>query len=427
MSGLRGMVKDGWHPKGKDGGKESWRGDFKGINQVAGWVGKGKSNSDGRAEHASRPLASLKDPASFPPPPKHINRHGGGGVSSPTSASQLNGLGAPLSTSEIQSLRQREQQERQAEEAESPKKAPPPVPFRANTTGLSTDNFLPPPTRQVSASPGPAEQLRPKPAPKPKPSLPPRLPPRTATHLSPSPSPPPAYDSSPKGLVAPVNQGAINRLGNAGVSVPSLGIINRADSGQRETGTKSAGSASPYAPQNELQARFSRMNTASPISTSSAPARPTEGTTVEQKQHAVRTAHSFSRDPTSVSTSDARSAASTARNFRERHSDQIDSGKKKLIQIDQKYGISKRINSFIEDQKSPAYPDSQPSPHANAAYSPQSPSPNAFNRSDLEALNNRKPPPPPPPPKKPSIQALPVDGTSQVSPPPPLPLGTKPR
>jgi hypothetical protein len=27
-------MKDGWHPKGRDGGKESWRGDFKGINQV---------------------------------------------------------------------------------------------------------------------------------------------------------------------------------------------------------------------------------------------------------------------------------------------------------------------------------------------------------------------------------------------------------
>lgn len=27
-------LKEGWHPKGKDGKKESWRGDFKGINQV---------------------------------------------------------------------------------------------------------------------------------------------------------------------------------------------------------------------------------------------------------------------------------------------------------------------------------------------------------------------------------------------------------
>lgn len=34
MSGFRGVMKEGWHPKGKDGGKESWRGDFKGIDQV---------------------------------------------------------------------------------------------------------------------------------------------------------------------------------------------------------------------------------------------------------------------------------------------------------------------------------------------------------------------------------------------------------
>jgi hypothetical protein len=34
MSGFRSVVKEGWHPKGKDGKSESWRGDFKGINQV---------------------------------------------------------------------------------------------------------------------------------------------------------------------------------------------------------------------------------------------------------------------------------------------------------------------------------------------------------------------------------------------------------
>jgi hypothetical protein len=34
MSGFKNVMKDGWHPKGKEGKKESWRGDFKGINQV---------------------------------------------------------------------------------------------------------------------------------------------------------------------------------------------------------------------------------------------------------------------------------------------------------------------------------------------------------------------------------------------------------
>lgn len=34
MSGIRSVMKEGWHPKGKDGKAESWRGDYKGINQV---------------------------------------------------------------------------------------------------------------------------------------------------------------------------------------------------------------------------------------------------------------------------------------------------------------------------------------------------------------------------------------------------------
>lgn len=34
MSNFRNIVKEGWHPKAHDGGKESWRSDFKGINQV---------------------------------------------------------------------------------------------------------------------------------------------------------------------------------------------------------------------------------------------------------------------------------------------------------------------------------------------------------------------------------------------------------
>lgn len=34
MSGFKGVLKDGWHPKGKEGKGESWRGDFKGIDQV---------------------------------------------------------------------------------------------------------------------------------------------------------------------------------------------------------------------------------------------------------------------------------------------------------------------------------------------------------------------------------------------------------
>lgn len=31
---MKSIMKEGWHPKAKDGGEESWRSDFKGINQV---------------------------------------------------------------------------------------------------------------------------------------------------------------------------------------------------------------------------------------------------------------------------------------------------------------------------------------------------------------------------------------------------------
>ena len=78
MSGFKDIAKGGWHPKGKDGkSTESWRGDFKGINQVAGWMGKGKDPHQQAEEHTSRPLSTLKDPSAFGPPPKNVNYHGG--------------------------------------------------------------------------------------------------------------------------------------------------------------------------------------------------------------------------------------------------------------------------------------------------------------------------------------------------------------
>lgn len=62
MSGF--SLKGGWHPTGKDGKKEGGiRSDFKGVNQIAGWMGKGKDTQadKDREEHVSRPLHTLKD------------------------------------------------------------------------------------------------------------------------------------------------------------------------------------------------------------------------------------------------------------------------------------------------------------------------------------------------------------------------------
>lgn len=48
MSGFRNTIKGGWHPEGKDGGKESWRGDFKGVNQIVSSLPLKRSLADFR-------------------------------------------------------------------------------------------------------------------------------------------------------------------------------------------------------------------------------------------------------------------------------------------------------------------------------------------------------------------------------------------
>ncbi|KAK2762297.1 hypothetical protein FQN54_001307 [Arachnomyces sp. PD_36] len=410
MSGIKGVVKDGWHPKGKDGGKESWRGDFKGINQVAGWVGKGKGKDDPASNHTARPLNSLKDPSSFGPPPK---RHTGGtpGLQGTTQASPVSGQ------AQYQSGGYGEQAQ-----PETRKPPPPPVPYRADRTGLATNHLPKPPVRHVDQ---PADESIAATKPRPKPSVPPRLPARKPSGHSDAPPPPPSYDTAmrdpPSHGPASSHQGAISRLGKAGVSVPGLGIGESQGNGDGQSPSPSSRNASSRGQLSELQSRFSKMSPSSPNNSSANT--PTEGTTTEQKQDALRTAHSFHNDPSSVSATDARNAASTANNFRERHGDQVAAGKKKMTGLNEKYGITKRINGFIEDQSSPA--DQQPS--AGNRLPPPVPPPHPNSNNQAAGLNNRRPPPPPPPPKRQELQSAPVGDQSRAVPPPPLPLGTKPR
>jgi hypothetical protein len=102
---------------------------------------------------------------------------------------------------------------------------------------------------------------------------------------------------------------------------------------------------------------------------------------------------------------DARSAASTANNFRERHQDQITAGAQKANTWNKKFNVTGRVNSFLEKQASPG----QEQPPATQSPAVDSPSP------QIAALSGRKPPPPPPPKKPAGMHA-----------PPPVPLGTKP-
>ncbi|GAQ34404.1 hypothetical protein AtubIFM55763_007114 [Aspergillus tubingensis] len=410
MSGLKGVMKEGWHPKGKDGKKESWRNDFKGINQVAGWMGKGKDNTNDREEHVSAPLSSLKDPASFGPPPKHIKYHGAAALPNETTPDRR-GLGAPLPQEQIDrqnAQMQEQQQQMQMQEEAAQKPAPPPLPYRANRTGLDTSNLPPPPVRRMGS---PADSI-PPPSSRPKPNLPPRLPSRNNSTPSPHPpTPPPAYSphsQTPSHAEEYINQGAASRLSQAGVSVPALGIGNNA--GQWGRDSSSPGTASPaiagsvgQAPVNELQSRFSQLRTTS--SSSPAPPPPpartyTNGSTAQ-----------------SVSSPEPRTGSSTVSEFRERHNDKIQAGKQKLNGLNEKYGISQRVNKFFDDQKTPSTQAPPVPPHPNANSSTSS--------VDTDALSKRKAPPPPPPPKKAGMRSTPVAGSAPT--PPPLPLNTKPR
>src|SRR6266699_1223892 len=121
-----------------------------------------------RAEaHVSRPLSELKDPASFPPPPRYIAQSGGAAAAAAAAAPSPagpqpahRGYAAPAPQPDQTAVEDR----------------PPPTPYRVDTTGLSTAHFPPPPSRR-DGSDGRTPPSHGSPVP---PSLPPRLPPRAA-------------------------------------------------------------------------------------------------------------------------------------------------------------------------------------------------------------------------------------------------------
>ncbi|CEN62584.1 hypothetical protein ASPCAL09217 [Aspergillus calidoustus] len=404
MSGFKGIMKDGWHPKGRDGKKEGWRNDFKGVNQVAGWMGKGKEKDDDRENHVSRPLASLKDPSSFGPPPKHIKYHGAGALPNETTPDR-SGWGAPLSQEKInqQNRQRQEEEEEKKRKAEEAAKRPP-VPYRANRTGIDTSNLPPPPVRRVPT--GSSESV--PASPRPKPNVPPRVPPRTNTSTptaSYSPSPPPAYTPSPPAEQPQaaadgyLNQAAASRLSQAGVSVPALGIGNKPSNPASPSTTGYVGQA----PVNELQSRFSQLRTNSSPNTPPAPS-----------PHLRQ-----GEQPPASSTANVSNARSAYNDFRSKHNDQIEAGKQKLSGLNQKYGITNRINSALESKSENAEQAPPVPPHPNLSRSTTTSS------TDTESLARRKAPPPPPPQKKAELRSTPVSAGSPA--PPPLPLGTKPR
>ena len=425
-------------------------------------MGKNKKPGEAQSEHVSRPLAALKDPSSFGPPPRNVNYHGGAALPNEITP-HTGGWGAPMSQTEIERAREAAQGP-PPEEVEEEKPAGPPVPYRADRTGLQTNHLPPPPVHRNVASPPPVEMAQPA---KPKPGLPPRLPSRQASTPVPTPAspPPPSYDAvNPAPATTSANGGlntaAMNRLGKAGVSIPGFGIGKNNNNNDATTTTtttpsnpwsneRSSNTTSPAAPigsngLSELQSRFSRMNKTSPAATASdpasaqlqeAPARPSW----QQSQSALRTASNFHQNPSSVSMADAQSAAATANSaarsgnaFREKHSDQIAVANQRATAFNQKYKVGSRFEKFLDKhaplegeqtQQQAQTPGSaaavapppqtlSPTPSSPAVQKPPSP--------ELTASISRKPPPPPPP-KKP--MGLHGNATAAA---PPVPLGTKP-
>jgi hypothetical protein len=367
-------------------------------------MGKGKgAGNNSASEHVARPLTTLKDPTLFGPPPKNANYHGGAALPNEITPHR-GGLGAPLSQPEITAAEQQVQAAPREEEEEA-KPAAPPLPYRADRTGLKTSHLPPPPVHRAIAEQSTSQTLLAAQAPpKARPSVPPRLPSRREStdvvSSTSSAQQPPTYDAAVEQAPAAeggLNQSAIHRLGKAGISVPSLGIgESNPWKAERSSSNTSTSTATPTPQVSELQSRFAQMNPASPKPETV----PTEGTTFAQKQAAFKTAQDFHKDPSSVTLADAKGAASTANNFRQRHQEQISAGAQKANTWNKKFNVTGRVNSFLEKQASPAAEQPPPAPAAGPAPSD---------------LSSRKPPPPPPPKKPAGFHA-----------PPPVPLGTKP-
>lgn len=143
---------------------------------------------------------------------------------------------------------------------------------------------------------------------------------------------------------------------------------------------------------NELQNRFAKMTTSSMPETA-----PSTGTSWADKQAALRTASNLRNDPSKVSGSDLKTAASTANNFQQRHGEQAASGWRAASGLNQKYGIAGKVNSFAGG--------------SSTSEASQIPAPGGVGKK----------PPPPPPAKKPALTS------TNSGEPPPVPLNSKPK
>lgn len=168
----------------------------------------------------------------------------------------------------------------------------------------------------------------------------------------------------------------------------------------------------------ELQSRFAKFGVGGssgtqPEAGTTSPQPPSQGTTWSQKQAALRTMSDFRKDPSSVSLADARGAASTANNFRERHGEQVAAGARAANRMDQKYGVAGKVGGYMGSGNggNGAGGSSGAQSHLNTI-------------GAAAGMLGKKKPPPPPPKKKPGLTG--GDGPRDEDAPPPIPMATRP-
>lgn len=345
----------------------------------------------------------MKDPSTFAPPPKHV-RYYGDSTTQPATTFDARDSVAPSSNYPLEG--QREAKSEEAREG-------PPLPYRADTTGLSTRHLPKPPIRTTEAQ-NPVSST--SSSTKPKPPLPPRLPPRRIPHPSTevAPEAPPPYSEAPSqtnNTGSLINQGALNRLGSAGIRVSGLGIGGESTSSsswqnRSKSNNEPLDSNSVEDQRSQIQSPASKFSN---LATNPSPSEtPAQGTSFAQKQAALKTANSFRNDPTSVSLSDARAAASTASNFQERHGEQVAAGWKTGNALNKKYKIADKFSEHT-------HPTNDTNNNGETRDSAVSQAPTSL--SFGTKLRS-----PPPVPKKPFAA-----GSEAVAPLPPVPWGSKPK
>lgn len=370
MSTLKDITKSGWHPRSKNGGlSEKWRDDFKGLNQVAGWIGKGKdSNSTERP--APYPIQSLKDPSSFGPPPKRLDH----------SSENMNTKQIPLNDgSDNVSVRHRVGEEG---EIIVKKPNPPSTPYRVGNQDSS---------HLKSSQSDSRDELKTNDdevptSTKVKPRLPPRLPPRNKS----------------------TNE--LNSLSKNKSSLHERIIQNRPSINFRNNGSKMDYPVLSLSPLERCPATNDRPLSKEDESSiphslplfQSKTTGPDRGTSISEKKAAIKTLSSLRSQPNSVSMSDIKSAAYTANNFRERHGHQVKSGMNLANKLNEKYSICEKIGSNETRQNSPD----------NSSIKAQS------DNICKESLVKKRLPPPLPPKK--------TDLVLPNNEPPPIPVWTKP-